>query len=155
MQAFKLRHILEKLPRFENSFTVFTLIPSLNQATLNPSDLDLNVIMTMDAISIISKICYYSSIDVNKKFLLSALENVSIDYFRFMFNLNHIFMLRLDFSPKLYMQKFQWTNWLRFFHINNNVLLVLNDYLFVVENIWRTHWEYSLWCQPSAYKLYH
>lgn len=76
-QAFHLRHILESLPRFANSFTVFTLIPSYEQATLYPSDLDLNAMLTMDTLSTISMICGVSSINNDRESLLSALQNVS------------------------------------------------------------------------------
>lgn len=77
IQAFHLRHILESLPRFANSFTVFTLIPSYEQATLYPSDLDLNAMLTMDTLSTISMICGVSSINNDRESLLSALQNVS------------------------------------------------------------------------------
>lgn len=73
--AFHLRHILESLPRFANSFTVFTLIPSYEQATLYPSDLDLNAMLTMDTLSTISMICGVSSINNDRESLLSALQN--------------------------------------------------------------------------------
>lgn len=75
-QAFHLRHILESLPRFANSFTVFTLVPSYELATLYPDDLDLNAMLTMDTLSTISKICSVSSINNDRESLLSALHNV-------------------------------------------------------------------------------
>ncbi|XP_061165181.1 glutamate receptor ionotropic, kainate 3-like [Saccostrea echinata] len=71
--AFQLREILENLPRSENSFTVFTLMPGFEHGR----NLDLNTILTFDAISLISKISDNSTSGEKRQVIWSALEKKS------------------------------------------------------------------------------
>ncbi|XP_062608529.1 glutamate receptor ionotropic, kainate 3-like [Saccostrea cucullata] len=71
--AFQLREILENLPRSANSFTVFTLMPSYEHGR----NLDLNTILTYDAMSVISKISSNSTSGEKRQMFLSALEKKS------------------------------------------------------------------------------
>ncbi|XP_056009861.1 glutamate receptor ionotropic, kainate 2-like isoform X3 [Ostrea edulis] len=65
--AFQLRPILENLPRFENSFTVFTLIPYHDQTTFASRDIDLNTILMLDAISVVSNISHNFTSDEKRQ----------------------------------------------------------------------------------------